>query len=115
MVILSFAGFKTQGGLDSGVVAQDDLFDIQMPAFAKASGIKLLQAKGKRVLVSLGGGDKQISTTKYKLAPRIFTELFYLDKSNSATKFAQAVKQLVEKNGLDGIDLVSCQYASLLK
>jgi cellulose synthase/poly-beta-1,6-N-acetylglucosamine synthase-like glycosyltransferase len=109
IVVLSFAQFTMQGGQDSGIIGEGNLFDFSLPYFASKSGIKSLQAKGKRVLVSLGGGDKKITPTEYKLAPRVFTELFYLDQQSpphdSASRFAQAVKAFVVSNGLDGVDL----------
>jgi hypothetical protein len=110
-VVLSFARFPEVAlpdpAVHSGIVKAADLFTISLPSFASAAGIRTLRSKGKRVLVSFGGGDKRISQTVYSLAPRIFTALYRLQQHEKGTskKFAEVVASFVRENGLDGIDI----------
>jgi hypothetical protein len=111
IIILSFAVFPEVALLDpvvhSGIVKAADLFKMGLPAFVTTAGIRALHSKGKRVLVSFGGGDKKISSTVYSLAPRIFTALYRLNQheKDTCTKFAEAVALFVNENKLDGVDI----------
>eukprot|EP00935_MAST-01C_sp_MAST-1C-sp1_P001828 g1828.t1 len=110
-IILSFAAFAQgeEHGRFNGIVQPEDLFKIRMPSFANRNGIQKLQSHGKKVLISLGGGDKKLGEGVFSLAPRIYTALFKLQqkedsKGKTAKQFAQVVKEFVETNKLDGVD-----------
>jgi cellulose synthase/poly-beta-1,6-N-acetylglucosamine synthase-like glycosyltransferase len=110
-IILSFATFAQgeEDGRYDGIVKPEDLFKIGMPTFAHAQGIQKLQSHGKKVLISLGGGDKKLGEGVFSLAPRIYTALLKLQrkeesKGKTAKRFAQAVKEFVQANKLDGVD-----------
>lgn len=51
--------------------------------------IKVLQSRGQKVILSIGGEDKTVT----------------VDDSTSATNFATSVKSIIDEYGLDGIDI----------
>ncbi|KAI9197288.1 uncharacterized protein BJ171DRAFT_520490 [Polychytrium aggregatum] len=93
--------------LSFGVVPSGSLNNFSLPTFCTSTvdctdGILILRSNGKRVGISLGGGD---STTG--LVPRIFTGLYNLwtqQGDSVITTWTSNLAQFLANNYLDGVD-----------